>query len=113
MTEITDDYMRQMMGKTRPFTVVVLKKTASYQPDRTPGGVIWEHGRRNFAMRADGQLAVVLPVLDESEVAGIGIFTTGLEETKALMDADPGVLAGWFSYEVHPSRSFPGDALPG
>jgi hypothetical protein len=28
------------------------------------------------------------------------------------MDADPGVQAGVFVYEVHPVRSFPGDALP-
>jgi hypothetical protein len=40
------------------------------------------------------------------------VFATSAEETKALMDADPGVMAGWFSYEIHPVRSFPGDALP-
>jgi hypothetical protein len=30
----------------------------------------------------------------------------------AIMDGDPGVQAGIFTYEVHPVRSFPGDALP-
>ena len=30
----------------------------------------------------------------------------------AVMDADPGVKAGVFTYEVHVSRSFPGDRLP-
>ena len=28
------------------------------------------------------------------------------------MDGDPGVQAGVFVYELHPCRSFPGDALP-
>jgi hypothetical protein len=28
------------------------------------------------------------------------------------MDCDPGVQAGIFTYEIHPIRSFPGDALP-
>jgi len=35
---------------------------------------VWEHGRRNFSLRAE---------------------------------------AGIFTYEVHPTRSFPGDRLPG
>jgi hypothetical protein len=29
------------------------------------------------------------------------------------MDEDPGVKAGIFTYEVHPTCSFPGDRLPG
>lgn len=29
------------------------------------------------------------------------------------MDDDPAVLAGIFTYEIHPVRSFPGDSLPG
>jgi len=28
------------------------------------------------------------------------------------MGDDPGVAAGVFTYEVHPCRGFPGDALP-
>jgi hypothetical protein len=51
-------------------------------------------------------------VLDDSDLAGIGIFHTTAEETKEIMDGDPGVQAGLFVYEVHPCRGFPGDALP-
>jgi hypothetical protein len=57
-------------------------------------------------------LAVVCPVVDGSAVAGVGIFSTGAEETAAIMNDDPGVRAGVFSYELHPCRGFPGDALP-
>ena len=35
------------------------------------------------------------------------------KEVKKLMDDDPGVKAGIFTYEVHPCRGFPGDSLPG
>ena len=38
--------------------------------------------------------------------------TRPAEETKEIMDGDPGVQAGLFVYEVHPCRGFPGDALP-
>jgi hypothetical protein len=91
---------------------VILKAGPNRQ---TPGveKIAWEHGRRNFQLRADGLLSVVCPVMDGSEVSGVGIFNAGVEETRAIMDEDPGVRAGVFVYEVHPCRSFPGDSLPG
>jgi hypothetical protein len=74
--------------------------------------IIWEHGRRNFSLRADGLLAIVCPVRDGSDVCGVGIFTVSPQETASIMDEDPGVKAGVFVYELHACRSFPGDALP-
>ena len=46
MTEITDEFMRQMISRTRNYCVVILKAG----PNRSKPGVekiIWEHGRRN------------------------------------------------------------------
>jgi hypothetical protein len=112
MATITDEFMRDMMTKTRTYTVVFLKRTPKLEE---PGAraIIWEHGRNNFSLRADGALAIVCPVADDSEWAGIGIFATTSEETAQLMDNDPAIRAGVLSYEVHPVRSFPGDCLPG
>ena len=111
MTTITDEFMRQMLTTTRNYTILILKAGPNWD---TPGmrDIIWEHGRRNFELRAAGQLAIVCPVADDSDVAGIGIFTTTVEETRQIMDADPGVQAGIFVYDVHACRSFPGDSLP-
>ncbi len=111
MTQITDDYMRDMLQTTKPYTIVILHKT----PKRNEPGadnVVWEHGRRNFELRRDGMLCVVCPVQDESDVSGVGILSTNVEETRKIMDEDLGVKAGIFTYETHPTRSFPGDALP-
>ena len=108
---ITDAYMQEMLAKTRPFTVVILHKT----PKRNEPGadkIVWEHGRRNFELRRDGKLVIICPIRDDSDVSGIGVFTTSLEETRKLYDEDPGVKAGIFRYEVHQTRSFPGDSLP-
>lgn len=111
MQAITDDYMRQMMPNARQYCVVILKAGPNrHQPGAEK--IIWEHGRRNFALRAEGLLAVVCPVIDGSDVNGIGIFTTGVEETRKSMDEDPGVQAGVFVYEAHLCRGFPGDGLP-
>ena len=108
---ITDDFMREMLTRTRPYCVVILKSgPKKNQPEVQK--IIWEHGRRNFELRAEGKLAIVCPVADGSDVNGVGIFNADLEETRRVMEGDPGVKAGVFVYEIHPCRSFPGDALP-
>ena len=111
MPEITDDFMREMLGRTAAFTVVLLKDGPNADAENR-AELQWEHGRRNFKLREQGSLAIVCPVMDDSELAGVGVFTTSPDETARIMDADPGVQAGVFVYEVHPVRSFPGDALP-
>jgi len=111
MPEITDEYMRQMMTTTKSYCIMILKAG----PNKQMAGVekiIWEHGRRNFALRAEGVLSIVCPVPDESDVSGIGIFNAPAEEVKKIMDEDPGVKTGVFVYELHPCRGFPGDSLP-
>ncbi len=112
MTTITDDFMRQMLGKTREYSLVLLRYTPKRQE---PGAdrIVWEHGRRNFQLRAEGVLAIVGPGVKGTEMAGFGIFNATPERTRELMDGDPGVQAGLFTYEVLTVRGFPGDALPG
>jgi hypothetical protein len=108
---VTDQYMRDMLATTRAYSVVLLRRAVRYaEPDAR--GIIWEHGRRNFALRAEGLLAVVCPTTDDGDLAGVGIFDATPEETARTMDSDPAVQAGVLSYEVHPVRGFPGDALP-
>jgi len=101
--------MQEMMGKTRPYTIVILRKTAKYSK---PGSdkVVWEHGRRNFQLRRDGKICIVCPI-GGTEVAGMCIFRTTPKETKSIYDEDPCVKAGIFVYDIYPTHSFPGDAL--
>ena len=111
MITISDEFMRQMLATTRKYCVVILK----VGPKRNEEGVekiIWEHVRRNFALRSEGKLSIVCPISDGSDVTGVGIFNADIEEVKMIMDEDPGVKAGVIVYEIHASRSFPGDSLP-
>ena len=111
MTEITDEFMTQMISRARNYSIVILKAGPNHS---RPGAekIIWEHARRNFLLRAQGLLPIVCPISDGSDLAGIGIFNANIEETKSIMEDDPGVKEGIFIYEVHPCRSFPGDCLP-
>ncbi|MFC4909487.1 hypothetical protein [Actinomadura gamaensis] len=111
MPDITDEQMRALMSRTREYSVVLLKAAEGQALDRADP-VVWEHGRRNFQLRAEGLLPIVCPVLDDTDLCGVGIFNASVERTRELMQDDPGVRAGLFTFEVHPVRSFPGDALP-
>lgn len=112
MTTITDEYMYSMFPKTKEYCIVLLKPgPAMDQPGVEK--IIWEHGRRNFSLRADGLLSIVCPVSKEGGLSGLCIFNTSPDEAKEIMDGDPGVAAGVFVYETYPCRSFPGDSLPG
>ena len=111
MTVISDEYMQQMLQRTRQYCIVILRKT----PLRYEEGadeIVWEHGRRNFELRAEGKVAIVCPINDGSDVSGVKIMNTSVEEARQIMEDDPGIKAGIFTYEVHPCRIFPCDSLP-
>ncbi len=112
MTTITDDYMHRMLATARDYCIALLKPGPHRnRPD--VGKLIWEHGRRNFALRAEGVLAIVMPVTDDGDVRGLYVFNASPEQVRQTLDHDPAVEAGVFLYEVHPCTGFPGDCLPG
>ena len=108
---ISDETMRERLAGTAAYTAVLLRTTSAYsRPAVNP--IIWEHGRRNMALAEAGLLPAVFPVMDDSTLAGIGVFAASAEDTAVILDDDPGVRAGIFSYEMHPVRGFPGAAVP-
>ncbi|MGX7680293.1 SRPBCC domain-containing protein [Jatrophihabitans sp. DSM 45814] len=108
---ISDDTMQARLGRTSTYTAVLLRATDAFIRPAVDS-IVWEHGRRNMSLAEAGLLPVVLPVTDDSDLAGIGVFAATIEEMRVIMDDDPGVRAGIFSYEVHPVRGFPGASLP-
>jgi hypothetical protein len=117
LPEITDEMMREALATTRGYTIVILKAGPNFsaQGERSQevDNIVWEHGRRNFALRAAGLLSIVCPVADGSGVNGLAIFNADPDRVRAIMTEDPGVKAGVFTFDIHPTRSFPGDCLPG
>lgn len=111
MAEVTDEYMREQLTKTRAYSLVLLKAGEKYGEEGSDA-IVWEHGRRNFSLRNDGIMPIVCPVLDDTELCGAAIFDTTVEQATEIMQDDPGVRAGLFVFEVHPVRGFPGSALP-
>jgi len=112
MTFISDEEMREMLTRSKHYTLVLLKRTAALE-EPGAGAIVREHGRRNLGLRADGLLPIICRITDDSQWAGVGVFAASPEEVTRIMDGDPGVQAGLFTYEAHPVSSFPGDHLPG
>ncbi len=117
LPEVTDEMLREALPSTAPYTIVVLKAGPTFSPpgpDRDPrvAKIIWEHGKRNFALRSAGLMPVVCPVADGSGVTGVGIFNASPDDVDRIMSQDPGVKERVFTYDIHPTRAFPGSALP-
>lgn len=109
-THITDEQLGDWVKAARPYTVVILRPG----PQRDIEGaerIVFEHGRRNAELQLAGVLPIVCPVGDDT-VSGVGIFDRTPEQTRELMDGDPGVQAGVFRYEIHTCHSLPGSQLP-
>jgi len=107
---ISDETMQARLSQTKPYTVMLLHATDKcVRPD--VDAIIWEHGRRNMALVEAGELLIVLPISDETGLAGLGVFAGDADRVTAILDGDPGVQAGIFRYELHPARGFPGAAL--
>jgi hypothetical protein len=70
MKVFTDDEMNALLPRVQPYSVAILKKGPHFADDGSHQA-IWEHTRRNFGLRDDGVLAIVLPVADDSDVCGI------------------------------------------
>jgi len=111
LPSISDDTMQARLTRTSTYTAMLLHTTEKFARPAVDS-IIWEHGRRNMALVEAGLLAIVLPSGDDSGLAGIGIFAATADDTRAIMDDDPCVRAGIFSYELHPVRGFPGACLP-
>ena len=111
LPQITDESMRERLSGAGGYTLAVLRVTDAFvRPD--VDATVWEHGRRNMQLAEAGLLPIVLPANDDSDVAGFGIFAATAHDTRTIMDDDPGVRAGIFTYELHPVRGFPGACLP-
>jgi hypothetical protein len=107
---ISDEQMLNNLKLARAYAIVILREGPNAGTEAARA-IVWEHGRRNFELREQGLLNVVLPVRDDSGLAGVGIFNTTADEARTIMSEDPGVQAGVFVFDVHEARGFPGDAL--
>ena len=113
---VTDQMLRDSLQRVRPYTVCILRAAPRYQepgPTRESWveNLIWEHGKRNYALYLAGLMRMVCPVGDGSGTTGVSIFDADPDEVDRIMRQDPGVKVGLFTYEIHPTQTFPESRL--
>jgi hypothetical protein len=116
MIEITDRYMEERLQLVRPYCTVCLKAGPAYEPPQTrspeQAKIVWEHGRRNMQLSAEGKMVLVGPLAGGFPIVGLCIFSVPEAEARTLMDGDGAVQAGVFTYDLVTLYGFPGDGLP-
>ena len=113
---VTDEMLQGALQHIRPYTVCILKAGPSFQepgPARESwvADLIWEHGKRNYALYLVGLKRIVCPIGDGSGTTGVSIFDADPDEVDQIMRQDPGVKAGLFTYEIHATQTFPESTL--
>jgi hypothetical protein len=117
LPEISDEEFSRLRSTARPYTVVILKAGSRFimpGPDRDQDvtNIIMQHGKRNVALRAAGLMPIICPIGDGSGICGVSVFDASPDEVFRIMSDDPGVKTDVFTFEIHPSRGFPGSTLP-
>ena len=110
MTNISDEYMHSKLATIKAYCMVLLKPGNNTTQENVQQ-ILWEHGRRNFALREEGKISIVCPVSRDADVSGMYIFNTSEEEAVTIMKDDPAVKAGIFTCHTYRCMSFPGDSL--
>ena len=117
LPQVTDEQLQTALQGIRAYTLVLLRPGPAFErPGDGRSNAVMEtihaHGKRNFALLQAGLMPIVCPVADGSDLVGVGIFDAEPDDVERIMSRDPGVLADVFTYEIHPTRSFAGSALP-
>jgi predicted ester cyclase len=113
---VTGQMLGDALQGVRPYTICILNACPSYQepgPARESwvADLIWEHGKRNYALYLAGLMRIVCPVGDGSGTTGVSIFDADPDEVDLIMRQDPAVKAGLFTYEIHVTQTFPESTL--
>jgi predicted ester cyclase len=113
---VTDEMLRYALQGVRRYTVCILKAGPGFQepgPARESwvADLIWEHGKRNYALYLAGLMRIICPVGDGSGTTGVSIFDADPGEADRIMRQDPAVKAGLFTYELHATQTFPESTL--
>jgi len=111
--QVNDELVNKTIASGRKYCVRLYKSGPNRnQADEDAEKIQAEHQRYLMQLRLDGILLIGGPVVDDSELKGVGIFNTSdKEEVKRLSDNDPAVMTGRLVYEIYHWFGLPGDGL--
>ena len=100
------------MAYMKPYTVLLLKKGPQFASEEAQKIIQAEHLPHLFKLRNEGKMLLSMPVMDNTDVAAVGIYNSlNKEELKKLTETEPAVLKGVFTYELLNSVGMKGDTM--
>jgi uncharacterized protein len=113
MTDALDQQIQETVARGCAYALVLLWAGPRRDQDEAEVDRLQrEHLRHLFTLRNEGKLLLNGPVVDDSDLIGIGIFSgQDLGEVRALAEADPSVRAGRMRVDVRPWFGVPGDTI--
>lgn len=98
--------MSEQTPPDTPYSVVILKPGPAHGSDAVPDSELLAGWINNFAS-PEGRLPALLEAGDNPLISGIAVIPAGVEAATAIVAADPAVVAGRYTFEVHPADGFP------
>ncbi len=72
---ITNEFIQQTLPSAKQYCLFILKSGPERnQPDADK--IQWEHLRYLFQLKEEGTLSITCPIVDDSNVMGVGILNT-------------------------------------
>ena len=111
VSNVTDEQIQELAATAQPYSLALLWWDAERHMEGADA-IEREHQRRMVSLRADGIIAILCPVGDET-LAGVLIMNVPADDARDIMAGDPCVQAGMMRVEVRSCLGFPGDSVPG
>ena len=113
MQEIITDVVMQKVATGKPFTLLLLVNGVSLPEDKGRAQQMqMDHLSHLFTLEQKGEISVFGPINNNEKYGGLIIFnTTDKDSIKELMNNDPYVNGGHFTYELFDFFSIPGQQI--
>jgi uncharacterized protein len=106
------EYMQSRRAAAQQYTLVFLRRGPASRDDEARNERMQrEHLHHLTKLQILGKLVLNGPTLVEHEIVGVSVYAVGLDEARALAEADPKVKAGYLTVEAVPWMAVPSEKV--
>ena len=106
----TAEYMQSRRAVAQQYTLVFLRQGPALRDDGMRNERLQlEHLQHLTKLQILGKIVLNGPTLAEHEIVGVSVYAAGVEEARALAEADPKVKADYLTVEAIPWMAVPSE----
>ncbi len=107
----TEQDMLALRDHAQQYTLVFLREGPASRADEVRNARYQAlHLQHLTKLQLIGKLVLNGPILADHEIVGVSVYAAGLDEARALAEADPKVREGYLTVEAIPWMAVPGPA---